>query len=995
MVLALGILSLFTMPRGEDPTFSAPSFVIVAVYPGTSPNDMEKMVADPIEERLNELSEVKRIKTDINDGLCVVLIDFKYDSDIDNKYNEVVRELNSLRSKLPADLLSLEARKVTASDVNTYQLALVSETESFPKMNDYAEKLKKQLEAIKEVKKVKITGVPEEQVNISVDLEKMAQNKVSLNRVLGSLQSEAANIPGGSIDAGGMKFNIKTSGDYADMDEIRNTVVSTSGARLVYLKDVATVEMGTEEVATKARFNGKRAVFISISEKEQTNIMQVNEKVVPVLTSFEKSLPKSMKLDRGFVQADDVGDRLGHFGRDFIIAILLVLITLLPLGTRASIVVMISIPLSISIGLFMLNALGYTINQLSIVGMVIALGLLVDDSIVVVENIERFLRNGYSRREAAIEATKQIGVAVLGCTATLIIAFLPIVFMPEAAGDFIRSLPMAVITTIVASLFVSLTIVPFLSSRILSSNHSAEGNIFLQYLQKAISGSYRQLLNKSLAHPKMTLLIATLLFIGSLGLFGVVGFSLFPKSDKPMFLVNVETPLGTSVETTDSITRIVEAEILKEKDAKAVFANIGTGNPRVYYNVVDVNNKANFSQIFVRLNALELPEIEELVDRLRGKFASVPGAKIEVKQFEQGPPIDAPIAIRLFGEDLDSLRTLATRVEQMMKATEGTIYVGNPLSNYKTDIHLNINKDKAAMLGIPTVEIDKTVRMGIAGLNVATFKDDEGEDYNMNVRVDRDQHQTLELFNKLYVNSMAGASVPVNQLATLEFETSVPTIKHFNKNRFITITAFVKSGYNTKQLTDVVLKKMDAMKLPTGFTYEAAGEVESSKESFGGLETIVLITFFGFLGVLLLEFRTFKSSLIVLSVIPLGVIGAVLTLLLTGNTMSFVAVVGLIALAGIEVKNSILLVDYTNQLREGGMGLDEAIEVAGETRFLPIILTTLTAIGGLVPLVLEHSPLYSPLAWVLIGGLIVSTLLTRLVTPVMYKILAPDVEIEK
>ena len=992
MVLGLGITSLLNMPRGEDPTFQAPTYIITVIYPGTSPNDMETLIADPIEEKIHELSDLKRVKTSIDDGVSVTEVEFVYSSNIENKYNEVVREMNNLRPSLPAEVLSFTIEKVTAADVNTYQSAIVSEKASYRELYDEADRLKKKLEKIKDIRKIKIHGYPEQQVNVSIDLEKMAQYRIPLNRVLGVIQIESQNIPGGSVDAGGKKFNIKTSGDYGSVEEIKNSIVSSANGKLVYLRNIATVEMGYEDESYLARFNGQRSVFISISEKERTNILDVNQKIEPVLEEFSKSLPASMKFEKGFVQAEDVNRRLTHFARDFAIAIFLVLITLLPLGWRASLVVMISIPLSISIGLFMLNMFGYTINQLSIVGLVIALGLLVDDSIVVVENIERFLRDGYTPVRAAIDATKQISVAVLGSTGTLIIAFLPIVFLPEGAGDFIRSLPLAVIFTVFASFFVSITIIPFLSSLFLSKHENPEGNFFLKKLRWLINVSYRPLLNKALARPFVTLTIAVLLFIGSLGLFGVVGFSLFPKSEKPMFLINIKTPLGTNLYRTDKAAKFVEKELNGRKEIKAYFTNVGKGNPDIYYNVFSKNEASNFAQVFVRLEQMDLPEIEKIVEDLRGKFSKYPDAEIEVKQFEQGPPIDAPIAIRIFGENLDTLRSLAFRVEDLIKKTDGTIYITNPLKIYKTDIRLNINHDKAGILGVSPKDIDRTVRMGITGLNAATYKDEKGDDYFINVSMNRDKHQTLDVFNKLYVTSQSGASIPVKQLASLEFENSVPLIKHYDKNRFVTVASYVKPGFNTQAVTKEILDKLESTTFPSGFTYAAAGEVESSQESFGGLGTIIIITIFGFLGILLLEFKTFKSTLIVLSVIPLGIIGAVLALLVTGNTLSFVAVIGIIALAGIEIKNSILLVDYTNTLREQGMGLEEAIEVAGETRFLPIILTTMTAIGGLIPLVMESSPLYSPLAWVLIGGLITSTILTRFVTPVLYKLLPPTIE---
>ena len=312
-----------------------------------------------------------------------------------------------------------------------------------------------------------------------------------------------------------------------------------------------------------------------------------------------------------------------------------------------------------------------------------------------------------------------------------------------------------------------------------------------------------------------------------------------------------------------------------------------------------------------------------------------------------------------------------------------------------TDLKLEINKDKAGLLGIPTAEIDRTVRLALAGIKVGNFQDTDGDNFDMSVSIEqRSNHPKLDILDKVYVSSVTGALIPLNQISTLRLQSSPTVIRHYDKDRFCTITSSIDegNGYLVTNVNKEVVKKLETLKLPKGYRYVAAGELERASESFGGLGPIVLITIFGILAILILEFRTFKSTLIVLSVVPLGVIGAVLILLITGYNFSFVAIVGVIALIGIEVKNSILLVDYTNQLRESGLGIDEAIQEAGETRFVPIILTSLTAIGGLLPLALERNPLFSPLAWVMIGGLISSTILTRIVTPVLYKLLPPSIQ---
>lgn len=994
LVLAMGLNSLINMPRGEDPETDQPSFSIVVVYPGTSPEDMEKLVVDPMEKRINELDDIKRLTTSINDGLAVFRVDYKHESDKDEKYQEIIRETDALRKELPQDIYSITIQRFSSTDVNILQLALISETASYRELQDKVETLEERLEKIKSLKKIESFGFPEQEVKVELNLEKMAQNRIPVNAVLGALQSENVNIPGGRIQVNTRNFNIKTSGEYKDIEEIRNTIVYSANGKIVYLKDIAQVESGYENESHITRLNGHRAVLLTASQKEGQNIFKVDDAIAPVLDEFEKELPTNMKMVRNFEQAKSVEKRLTRFAKDFIIAILLVAITLLPLGTRAAIVVMISIPLSIFTGLFLLDSFGFTINQLSIVGLIVALGILVDDSIVVIENIERYLRAGKGKREASIEATKQIGLAVLGCTATLILAFLPLVFLPEAAGDFIRSLPMAVIFTVLASLFVSLTIVPFLASRILKTHASSEGNIFLRALKKLIHGTYTRLLHWCLRHPWATLGFTLVLFIASLGLFKVVGFSLFPKSEKPQFLINIETPTSTSIYETDRIARYVEEELKKEKEISYFTSNVGKGNPRIYYNVIGRSESSNIAQFFVQLKGLTTEQKTKLIDKLRDKFMFYPNAKIEVKDFEQGPPLEAPIAMRIFGENLDTLRSVSMKIEEIIKKTEGTIYVNNPLSNQQTDLHVRINKEKAGQLGVAISDIDRVIRLGVAGLNVGKFTPGEGEDeININVTLPKNKYADMSVFNTLQVNSINGQAIPLRQLAVVEFETSPNLIRHYDKNRFATVTSFVKSGYLYENVTNDVIKKLDAFPFPKGYYYVAAGEVENKQESFGGLSTIILITVFGFIAVLVLEFGNFKSTLIVLSVIPLGVIGAVTMLFLTGNPLSFVAVVGLIALAGIEVKNSILLVDFTHQLRERGVELNEAIEKAGEIRFVPIVLTSLTAIGGLIPLAIEGNPLYSPLALVIIGGLISSTLLSRLVTPVMYKLLPPKVEV--
>jgi multidrug efflux pump subunit AcrB len=991
-VVALGINSLMNMPRAEDPEMSSRSVAVVYVYPGTDAVDMEELIVDKVEKRLNELENVKEIITFVSDGLASVRIEFLWNKENqNNNYQATVREINALQKELPADIYRTEIFRFSPSDVSIMQVALVSDVVSNQTLGDHAERLRKQLEKIPALKNAKDWGFPSSTVRVELNVEKMAQAGIVANRILGSLQAENTNIPAGSLVAGARKFNVKTSGDYKSLDEIRNTIVSTNGQKIIHLRDVAEVNFNYEEETHLTRLNGHRCALVTVAQKDGNNISKTGAIVNPIVEKFEKSLPSNIKLVKNFDQSISVNKRLNSFAKDFLIAILLVSLTLLPLGFRAAVVVMISIPLSLAIGLAALDYLGFSINQLSIVGLIVALGILVDDSIVVVENIERWMRDGYAKREAAIKATKQITLAVIGCTVTLILAFLPLNFLPENSGEFIRSMPLAVTLTILASMIVSLTIVPFLSSRILKENHNEHGNIFMRALKKLISGSYSKLLHWALRNPWPTIAVAVVLFAASLQIPKVIGFALFPKSEKPMFLITAETPEGSSLAETDRVAKLVEAELKQNKTVKYYTTNVGRGNPRIYYNIIQRNETANYAEFFVQLNDIEPEQKTQIIDQLRSRFASIVNAQIKVKDFEQGPPVEAPIAIRIYGEDLVKQRKVAADVAAILQKTNGTVYVDDPLAYRKTDLRIKINKEKAGLLGISIADVNRTIRLAVAGLNIGTFKAENGDDYAINVTLPKGKNATLEVFNDLYVNTLMGGAVPLRQIADIQLETASNQIRHYNLDRLVTVTANLKSGFQIDKVYKEVIDKLDKYPMPEGFRYSAAGELEARQKSFGGLGTIILLTIFGFIGVLILEFGTFKSSLIVLSVIPLGVIGAFSALYLVGYPLSFVAIVGLIALIGIEVKNSILLVDFTNQLRAEGVPLLEAIEQAGEIRFVPIVLTSLTAIGGLIPLAIEANPLYSPLAWVLIGGLISSTLLSRIVTPVMYRLMPPKV----
>ncbi len=989
-LVAMGIYAFISIPREEDPSFRISGFDIAAIMPGADPKDLERLVAKPLEDRLSELDDVRQLETVIADGVSFTIVEFEAYTDANKKYDEVLREVNALRPNLPAELRQISIRKFSPGLVNIVQYALVSTEAPYRELEDHARALKDVLKGVPGIRTSESWAYPPRELRIEVNMERLADLKLNAARVIQALDSENANIPAGIIDVGSRSFTVKSTGSYENLEQVRDTVVSSEGGRIVRVRDVAEVRWAEGQWGHVGRYNGQRAVFVTANMKEGQNILQVRKALGDAVARFESGLPKRVKLELGFDQSRNVESRLNRLYIDFSIAIALVLITLLPLGLHAAGIVMISIPLSLAFGIAVLHFLGYSLNQLSIAGFVVALGLLVDDSIVAVENIARHLRLGYDRTRAAILGTRQIFLAIVGCTATLIFAFLPLMALPGTAGKFIRVLPTAVVATVVGSLLIALFIIPFLASRMLRDEDVGHSNRLLQRIMDAIHRYYRPALHYCLARPKATVAAAiggSLLL--SFLLVPVLGSSLFPKADTPQFLVQVDTPTGTSLAETDRALRFVEAELDKLPGVQSVFTNLGRGNPQIYYNHIQRNESAGYGEIFVTLDSYNTRKTPELLDGLRSRLDQYPGARISVKEFINGPPVSAPIAVRIVGPDLQVLDQLAREVESLIEKTPGTRDVRNPLKFPRTNIALQADTQKAALLGVPAVEIDRAARLAISGLPAGTFKDDDGEQYPIVVRTPLDRRADYEALESARAMSVTGELIPLEQVASVELEPAPVLISRYLRERAVTVNAEVSRGENIAKVTDDVVRQLDELEWPRGYRYVLGGDAEAGADAFGGIGTAIIVAIFGIFAILVLEFGSFRSTLIVLTVVPLGVFGGMLMLLITNNDISFTAAIGFIALIGIEIKNSILLVDFTNQLREEGVPLDEAIEQAGEIRFLPILLTSATAIGGLLPLAVQNIGLYSPMAWVIIGGLITSTLLARLVTPVMYKLIPP------
>ncbi|MCO5791672.1 MAG: efflux RND transporter permease subunit [Blastomonas sp.] len=988
LLAALGLTSLFTIPRSVDPHFPIPVVTVIIALPGADAADIEQTIAKPVEEVLRGIDDIDEIRTGITDGFVTITTEFDWNGDPDQYFNDVVREVSAIRSQLPEGITELRYRKARTTEAAVLQLAMVSETASWRRMQKYAEDIRDTFVRYPGVRNTVIDGLPQPEVQVSIDSRRLAELGLAPSAIADALRRGGAELPPGAVESAGRRFNVEAGGAYRDLETIRNLPIRAGNGTLLRIADVATVDWGNAEQLYITRFNGKRAIFLSIQQKDGYDVIRLRDSLDAELKRQQAGFPPDIRLEQIFDQSRDIEYRLRELTRDFSIALFLVIFTLLPLGWRASVIVMISIPLSLASGLLAISVMGFNLSQLAVAGFIVALGLLVDDSIVVTENISRHLRMGKRRSIAAIDATREITPAVLGSTGVLIFAFTPLLFLPEGAGKFTQSFIYTIIFTVFASLVISLTIIPFLASRILSRDEDPEGNAILRWLTHQIERLYRPILHRALDKPRQTLWASMALTLSAFALIPVLGFSLFPYADTAYFRVTVDAEQGSGVATTDALVKKAEAVLAREDAIKVRATNVGSSNPQVFYNVFALDQRPNFGEVFAVMDRWDPKQSPQMVQRIRERLEAIPGARFNVELFQNGAPIASPVALRLTGENLETLRSLAAKIETILRATPGARDVINPVATNGIDLDVGLDEAKAAMLNIAPGEARRAVRLALSGENAAAFRDEEGDSYRVVVRLPLSGSQPISALDQIYVASRTGEAIALSQISTPRLESVPPQIQRYQLERSVTITANAQPGALPSRISQQAMDKVAELKLPPGYRVSAGGEAEAIATVFGGLGPIILIALFGIFAVLVAEFGRFRETIVVAGVIPLGTFGGFVALFVTGASLSYMAIIGFVALVGIEIKNSILLVDFTTQLRREGMGLRAAIERAGEVRFLPVLLTSVTAIGGLLPLAIFGGSLYAPLASVIIGGLISSTLLSRIVTPVMYLLIA-------
>ncbi len=992
-LLVGGLWAFLSLPRTEDPEFDPHDVEVVALWPGAAAGKVEELLTRPLEEAIDELEDIERVVSRSQAGVSALVVRIAADGDPRLVGEAIEERLEDARSELPDGVVGPELHTYNTAGIPVVLASLQGPAPAdYGRLEAWAQTFERELEALDVVSKVEVEGLPERRIQVLADAERLAEYGLPLRRLAEVLRAENAGVPGGQLDVGRQRFLVENPGELASLEEIEDVAIGSVGDSVIQVRDVARVVDGFADPRYLVRTGGRPAVLLAVAKKPRTNTVAVASRVRQRLADLGRSLPPGYALTMINDRGASVDALLGNLGANALggAAIVMLAVTLF-LGLRQALVVSISIPLSVLIALLLMRATGIGLHQVSIFGLVLALGMLVDSALVMVESIalrfESWRASGATQRGEGLFAAVAAGVGevrspVTSSVITTVAAFLPMLFLGGVVGDFIYALPMALIFAMIGSLVVALTVVPLLCYALWRSfpppaeEAAPDGGRVL--------AAYRETAKWALRHRGLTLGLAVAAFALAVASIPNLGLQFFPKAEKDLFLIQVRLDEGANLAATDRIAARVEEILAGEPAVAAYTVNLGKGSPRFYYNEVRENESPGYAQVLVSLHPGHEATMEAYVRDLQTRLRRISGASVEPRTLEQGPLIGAAVEIRLRGDDLESLAALAQQVRQRIAGVPGVTDVRDSLGRKSPRLTLELDKRKAALLGVDTFTFSATVRAAVAG-ETATLLRRGDEEIPVVVRLDG--LAELSDLERLSLPSRFGRMVPFAELATVEERQDFARISRRDGRRTVSVECGAAGRLVADVAAEVALRLAD-LELPAGYDLEVGGESEVREESFAGLGQAMVLALLAIYVVLAIQFNSFVQPFVILLTVPFGIVGAVCGLWLTGHPFGFMAFVGIVSLTGILINDSIVLTDYTNFLqRERGERKYASLLAAGERRFRPVILTTVTTVAGMTPLAIWGGGLWSPLACALIFGLAGATVLILIVLPVIYSLL--------
>ncbi len=1009
-ILVLGLMSLKMLPVDLMPDITLPSIGIVTIYPGATPKDVETLVTKPIEDYVSTVPNLKEVTSRSLENISVVSTRFAWGTDMDEASNEVRSRIDMAKRVLPEDI---ETPVIFKFDMSMWPILFygIDAEQSYPKLREIIEdKVVNPLKRIPGVAIISLFGGLYREIRVSVDRVRLEGYGISIQQVVQAIQSANLSVPAGGVKTGKREFTVRVPAEVTRPDELNNIVVGYMqgippyfNPVPVYLKDIAKVEDSFKEMESVVTINGKHGVLMMIQKQSGSNTIEVVERVKKELAELEKTLPEDIHFYLSQDASDFIRQSINNLTETVIIGgILVILVIFLFLRQVAgSIIVGVTIPFSLIIAFIFMYLMNYTINIMTLTALAIAVGMVVDDAIVIYENVFRHREKGIPAVEAALYGASEVGLAVTASTLTIVAVFLPIIYVHGIAGIMFKQLGFVICVVILASLFASLTLTPMMSSFLLKNmNNNTSRGIFSNLYELSekifvrVENFYANFLGWALTHKKKTIFAGIGIFVASILLLPFVGTEFFPEEDQGQVNGSVELPIGTRVEETEKVMRKLNEIVLNEVPEVKVFFTRAGRTESGWATLIGRREDSNiimFGATLVKKKERKRSN-KDIAYFLSRKMLEIPGVKLA--DFYTADPMQGaalggtkPLAYEIYGEDLDRTYEIALAVHKILKNNEFVTDITISQEEGKPELAVLINRDKASSMGITPAQVVDTMRTYFAGKTVSKYREG-GKEYDIVVKLDEKDRNKLRDIENAPIRSQAG-NVYLKNIAEIKREIGAIEIDRKNQSRMIKVEAGVY-GKSLGEIANEVKKELKKIPLPEGVYITESGALKEQQESFRVLGIALILSVILVYLVMAAEFESLRHPLIIMFSVPFAITGVILGLLFTSKPFSLITFVGIISLVGIVVKNAIVLVDYTNILRARGIQLYEAIKTAGATRLRPVLMTAFTTVFGMLPLVLsraEGSEFWNMLGLTVISGLLVSTFITLVFVPCMYAII--------
>ena len=991
IVIILGGVSLSKLSIDLLPNIEVPVAVVTASYEGVGPQEIESMITKPLEEAVATVGNIDRISSISSEGNSVVVAEFNYGTDMDFATLEMREKVDLIKGFLPEEASDPMVMRIDPNMMPIVQIAIYNSGDLAHVQSFAEDVLKPRLERIDGVASVDISGGYKNRVEIKIDQQKLDGYGITTSYIAQIIGAENLNLPGGQVKKGIQELNIRTLGEFESIDDIKMLPITLPNGGVVYLGDIAEVQLVKEDLKTISRVNGNNSINISIQKQSGKNTVKVANEVRKELDKIKEEYP-TVHIDIVLDQSDFIELSIQNVIDSAILGAILAIIILFIFlrNIRTTLVIGVSIPISIIATFILLYFNDITLNLMTLGGLALGVGMLVDNSIVVLENIYRFREQGFNRIEAAIKGASEVSMAVMASTLTTIAVFFPIVFVEGITSTIFKELAITVTLSLVASLVVALTLVPMLSSKLLVVDEGKKKLRLFRFINSgfdrifnSIDLRYRKILNWALDHRKSTVIIALAVFVVSMASIFSLGAEFLPAMDQGQFMVNVSLPVGSELHSTNEVLTEIEEKLKEIDEIQSVFTTVGSGGM--------MGGSSSSGSVTGILKPLDQRTVstDHVVKQVRELVKDIPGAEINVEALSNSMMGfgGSPITVEIKGDDLKTLEEISEDFKKIIGEVEGATEVKTSLSEGIPEVQIRINREKASQYGITSGQIASAVR-GLVSGTVATRYKFEGDEIDVVIKGDDILRESISNLETVPIDTPYGVSVPLSQVAEIIVEKGPITINREGQSRVVSVTGQIVDR-DLASITRDIEAKLSKYNMPQGYSYEFGGQNELLNEAFTDLVLALILAVILVYMVMASQFESLLHPFIIMFSVPLAFSGGALALFLTGIPLSVPAIIGFIILAGIVVNNAIVLVDYINTRRSEGEERREAVVNAGPIRLRPILMTTLTTVLGLVPLALglgEGAEMEQPLAIAVIGGLSLSTVLTLVLIPVLYTI---------